>query len=75
MKFLISSLFLYFCLLSIDQVACLSSELSVIVEPGTRECFHQYLKKDLNMEVDFQVLSGGEGLDINFWISSPNNIV
>lgn len=41
---------------------------------GTRECFHQFLNKDLNIEVDFQVVSGGD-LDISLWISSPTNRV
>jgi len=50
-------------------------ELSAIVEAGNRECYHQYLEAGLSMEVDFQVISGGDGLDITFWASSPKNVV
>lgn len=52
-----------------------SVELSVLVEPSSRECFHQYLEKNLTMEIDFQVIAGGDGLDISFWTSSPSNVV
>ncbi len=61
--------------LFIQKHECFSVELSAIIEAGGRECFHQYLKEGLSMEVDFQVISGGDGLDITFWTSSPKNVV
>ena len=73
--FLLIAQVLLLSLLRLDRADSISVELSVIVEPGNRECYNQYLRKDLNMEVDFQVISGGDGLDITFWISSPTNIV
>lgn len=51
---------------------CLQSEIAVIIEPGARECFHQFLISGLNMETDYQVISGGE-LDISYWITTPSN--
>jgi len=56
------------------EIQALQSELSVIIEPNSRECFHQYLEKDLNVYIDFQVIAGGE-LDISFWLNSPSNRV
>lgn len=50
----------------------LQAEIAVIVEPGLRECFHQYLISGLNMETDYQVISGGE-LDITYWVTTPSN--
>lgn len=57
------------------QYDCFGVELSAVIEAGKRECFHQYLKDGLEIDVDFQVISGGDGLDITFWASSPNNVV
>lgn len=56
------------------EIKALQSELSVVIEPNSRECFHQYLEKDLNVYIDFQVIAGGE-LDISFWLNSPSNRV
>ena len=50
------------------------TELSIVVEPGLRECLHQHLTINLNIDTDFQVISGGE-LDVSFWVSSPSNRV
>jgi len=50
------------------------SELSVMIDPGNRECFHQHFERDLNVELDFQVVSGGD-LDISVWVSTPSNRV
>lgn len=58
----------------ISQVYSLQSELSIIVEAGKRECFHQFLVPNLVVETDYQVLSGGD-LDVSYWISSPTNRV
>jgi len=52
--------------------ANLQSELSVLIEPGHRECFHQYLSQGLVIEMDYQVIQGGE-LDISLIVSSPTN--
>ena len=50
------------------------TELSILIEPGLRECLHQHLTQNLNIDTDFQVISGGE-LDVSFWVSSPSNKV
>ncbi|CAF0842377.1 unnamed protein product [Brachionus calyciflorus] len=58
--------------LTINYINCLQAELAIVVEPGQRECFHQYLITGLSMETDYQVISGGE-LDISYWITTPSN--
>ncbi len=50
-----------------NRVSALQYELSVIVEPGKSECFHQYIKANINMETDYQVIQGGD-LDVSFWV-------
>ena len=72
MNFLIYSLLVA---LSVFQMHnCLQTELSMLIDPGQRECLNQYLSVGLKVEVDYQVISGGE-LDISFWISTPSNRV
>jgi protein ERP2 len=62
-------------ILLLIKITCgFQTELSVIIEAGKRECFHQYLSSELNIELDYQVLHGGD-LDVSFWISSPSNRV
>lgn len=55
-----------------NNINCLQAELAIVVEPGQRECFHQYLITGLSMETDYQVISGGE-MDISYWITTPSN--
>lgn len=57
------------------QFDCFGVELSAVIEAGKRECYHQYLRDGLEIDIDFQVITGGDGLDITFWASSPNNVV
>lgn len=57
---------------SITSSLGLQNELSVLIEPGKRECFHQFLNEGMNIEVDYQVIQGGE-MDVSFWIGSPAN--
>ena len=52
----------------------LQNELSIVIEAGKRECFHQFLVNDLSVETDYQVISGGD-LDVSYWISTPSNRV
>jgi p24 family protein gamma-2 len=50
------------------------SELSALIEAGRRECFHQYFIQGLTIEIDYQVIQGGDH-DISLTISSPTNRV
>ena len=70
------SILRFFFLLAVlyEQSDGLQTELSVIIDAGHRECFFQQLLRGMNIETDFQVLSGGD-LDISYWISSPSNRV
>jgi protein ERP2 len=58
------------CLINLSQ--SYQSEISFLIESVKRECFHQFFLNDLIIEIDYQVLSGGD-LDVSFWISSPSN--
>ena len=63
---------LCFVLFYFHSVLSWQTELSVLIDPGARECFHQYLIKDIHVELDYQVISGGE-YDISVWVTSPTN--
>lgn len=67
-------IFLLINIILIQKSNCFQSELSVIVDAGHRECFFQFLDRDLDIETDYQVIQGGE-LDISFWIGTPSNRV
>ncbi|KAJ3385562.1 p24 complex component [Lobulomyces angularis] len=43
-------------------------------EAHQQECFYEILKKNDRLDLSFQVAEGGH-LDIDFWISSPDNKV
>ncbi|XP_041467190.1 transmembrane emp24 domain-containing protein 5-like [Lytechinus variegatus] len=63
----------YFILLIVAELSSgIMHDLTVIVPPGRRECFHQTMNSGSNLEFEFQVLEGGD-LDINFILRSPTN--
>lgn len=52
----------------------LETDLTVDVGPGKMECFFQNIKKATGLEVEYQVIDGGD-LDINFFIQAPDGKV
>jgi len=50
------------------------NDLTVVIPPGHFECFYQNVKKDLVLEVEYQVIDGGD-LDIDFMLKAPNGQV
>ncbi|KAF9435643.1 p24 complex component [Entomortierella beljakovae] len=63
-------------LLTVALLVTLQSVASynVIVPPHERRCFFEDLDKGDNLHVTFQVGEGGH-LDVDFWISDPNNVL
>lgn len=49
-------------------------ELTVLVPANQRECFHEVLDTGKTVEIEYEVLSGGD-FDINYWFYSPSNRV
>ncbi|XP_075472543.1 transmembrane emp24 domain-containing protein 5 [Ascaphus truei] len=47
------------------------SDFTFTLPAGQKECFFQAMKKEASMEIEYQVLDGA-GLDINFYLVSPN---
>ncbi|XP_069793623.1 transmembrane emp24 domain-containing protein 5 isoform X1 [Narcine bancroftii] len=47
------------------------SDFTFTLPAGRKECFYQTMKKDATLEIEYQVIDGA-GLDVNFYISSPN---
>ncbi|CAF3384109.1 unnamed protein product [Rotaria socialis] len=50
----------------------IDTELTVVVLANQRECFHEMLEKDVTVEIEYEVLAGGDS-DINYWFYSPEN--
>ncbi|KAK8740856.1 hypothetical protein OTU49_002731 [Cherax quadricarinatus] len=47
-------------------------EMTIEVKPGTEECFYEMVKAGETLDVEYQVIDGGQGeLDINFYIAGP----
>jgi len=54
--------------------AFMDHDLTVHVPAGRVECFYQPIKKEKSMEVEYQVIAGGE-LDIDFRVANPEGKV
>lgn len=51
-----------------------SNGFTIVVEPGSRECFYEELARNQTIDVEYQVIEGGE-LDIDLHITGPNGEV
>jgi hypothetical protein len=49
-------------------------ELTVLIPANQRECFHQVLEAGKSIEIEYEVLEGGD-MDINYFLYSPTNRV
>lgn len=51
-------------------------EMTVEVKAGTEECFYEFVKAGETLEVEYQVIDGGQGeIDINFYVASPHGAI
>ncbi|TTE81760.1 Transmembrane emp24 domain-containing protein 1 [Bagarius yarrelli] len=50
------------------------SELTFLLPAGALECFFQTAQKNGTLEVEYQVIAGGAGMDVDFSIVSPYGI-
>lgn len=50
------------------------NDLTIHVPPGSIECFYQTITKEKTLEIEYQVIAGGD-LDIDFRVTSPDNKV
>ncbi|XP_041064448.1 transmembrane emp24 domain-containing protein 5 [Carcharodon carcharias] len=67
---------LLFCLFDWAQVSLsfpqsFDSDFTFTLPAGHKECFYQTMKKDATLEIEYQVIDGA-GLDVDFYIASPN---
>lgn len=47
-------------------------EMTIAVKAGTEECFYELVKAGESLDVEYQVIDGGQGeLDINFYVAGP----
>lgn len=71
---LVWNLFLLFLSLLIVPLQTFDIELTVLIPANQRECFHQPFDAGKTIEIEYEVLAGGD-MDINYWFYSPTNRV
>jgi len=52
----------------------MESDFTIVVKAGGRECFHEYASQGTELEIEYQVIEGGD-LDVNFILHGPNGRV
>ncbi|GCB63469.1 transmembrane emp24 domain-containing protein 5 [Scyliorhinus torazame] len=68
---LLLSLFSDLVQVSLSFPQSFDSDFTFTLPAGHKECFYQTMKKDATLEIEYQVIDGA-GLDVDFYISSPN---
>ncbi|CAH1785565.1 unnamed protein product [Owenia fusiformis] len=68
----LSIVILLACIFKICE--CIEADFTVVVKAAGRECFYQHVNEGVNIELEYQVVEGGD-LDINFVLSSPSGKV
>jgi protein ERP2 len=63
-----------FLITLISSLHAFDIELTVLIPANQRECFHQVLETGKTVEIEYEVLAGGD-IDINYWFYSPSNRV
>ncbi|XP_076034468.1 transmembrane emp24 domain-containing protein 1-like [Oratosquilla oratoria] len=60
------------CFCTLVYARDIEKEMTVEVGPGTQECFYQDVKQGEILDVEYQVIDGGQGdLDIDFSVTKP----
>ena len=68
------NVFLLFLTILITDISTFDIELTVLIPASERECFHQDLEAGKTVEIEYEVIAGGD-VDINYWFYSPTNRV
>ncbi|XP_045116784.1 transmembrane emp24 domain-containing protein 1-like [Portunus trituberculatus] len=67
---LVISIFPFFLLLQPSCGRDIEREMTVEVKAGTEECFYETIKAGETLDVEYQVIDGGQGeLDIDFYLA------
>ncbi|CAF0997151.1 unnamed protein product [Rotaria sordida] len=66
------NLFFFLFITLVIPLYGLDIELTIIIPANQRECFHQILEQNKKIEIEYEVLAGGD-IDINYWFYSPTN--
>ncbi|CAF1131324.1 unnamed protein product [Rotaria sordida] len=61
-------------LILIIPIYTIDIELTILISANQRECFHEILPAGKTIEIEYEVLAGGD-IDINYWFYSPTNRV
>ncbi|KAK5649755.1 hypothetical protein RI129_000784 [Pyrocoelia pectoralis] len=56
----------------LQNMVSISKALTIIIDPGKKDCFFQYLNENETVELAYHVVDGGHGnLDITFSVTDP----
>lgn len=58
----------------IQLIHSIDIELTILIAASQQECFHQELESGKTIEIEYEVIAGGD-VDINYWFYSPTNRV
>jgi len=58
----------------IQFIHSIDIELTILIAASRQECFHQELEMGKTIEIEYEVIAGGD-VDINYWFHSPTNRV
>ena len=67
-------IFLLLVTLYISSIHTFDIELTIQIPAGQRECFYHVLETGKTVEIEYEVLAGGD-IDINYWFYSPTKRV
>lgn len=68
------SIFIFILIGLLLPINAFDIELTILIPANQRECFHQMLDAGKTIEVEYEVIAGGD-VDINYWFYSPTNRV
>jgi protein ERP2 len=68
------NIILLFLIILIVPFHAFDIELTVLIPATQRECFFHVLETGKTVEIEYEVLAGGD-IDINYWLYSPTNRV
>lgn len=66
-------LYLVSIVVHIESVISFEKEMTISIDPGRQECFYQPVKRGQLIDLEYQVIDGGQGeIDISFYLATPS---
>ncbi|XP_069694045.1 transmembrane emp24 domain-containing protein 5 [Periplaneta americana] len=67
---------IFFILTTVGYAVNIEKEMTINIDPRKEECFYQAMKSGQVIDLEYQVIDGGQGeIDINFHLATPTGRV